>query len=259
VGVRDRAILVGLHAEVSGYDRRLSDFTEYDRARTARREAESKERDELQRPVALAGSVAMETNNQRPLDGPIQAASHSDVYAQPSSVTAAIPTAIPAEQPAVANAVHIESIEGIPLHAGPNGERPPSTEAMIDARRAKIAKEEDNIVSIIAERAMNLMREGEYRRTVNMLSQLVTEHNRSAQMFQLLGEAYYHCDQIQAAEVSLKLSLQLYKNDARANYFMGCTLQKLGDRQRGLHYLLQAHDLDPMYPPIVSDQALAPR
>ena len=80
-----------------------------------------------------------------------------------------------------------------------------------------------------------------------------------AQLFSLLGEAYYHVKSYTAAQVAIDRSLELNKNDARTNYFMGCVLDQLSQTVRGHHYFLQAHDLDPMYPPRKNETFIAPR
>ncbi len=265
VGVRDDSILVGLHDEVRGYQRRLSDFERFDQARMAARHAEAR------RSQSLAQSRSVANTPTGPGRPTIALASYTEPSGPPN------PNRSPSlragsRQEAARGASSARSGGGqsgatrhhptsqgndIPMHVGPP--RPPSSEADLEARRAEIATDQDNMVSIIAERAMNLLKAGENRRAVNMLSQLVTEHQRSPQLFQLLGEAYYHCEQFEAAKFSLEHSLKLYKNDARTNYFLGCVLEETGDGPRSLHYLLQAHDIDPMYPPIVSPTATQPR
>ena len=272
VGVQGNAILVGLHDEIAGYDRRLSDFADYDQARNARLRADAyhpaevyhrtepyhgdslRGVDSLREVESYRGNVILADTRFHP-DPRIRLVSH-DAELGMGSATAKF-SSIVSDQPVLADSD--QPADEIPMHANPVDQRELLTEEMLQARRSQLANEEENVVSIIAERALNLMRRGEHRRTVNMLSQLVVEHSQSAQLFQLLGEAYYHCEQFEAAEVSLNHSLQLYKNDPRTNYFMGCTLHVLGNRQRSLHYLLQAHDLDPMYPPVVSSKSLAPR
>ena len=268
VGVRDEAILVGLHDEVSGYERRLRDFEQFHKARVATHETalvqhEGRKAESL--PRSSREDIAMRRSPTQPLQGRLDSrgqgaialVSHSEVYREPANLVPgrASMKFLPSQDQH--GDTQARNDNALPMHAGPP--RAPSTEAVLESRRIKIAQEEDNVISVIAERALNQIKAGRNRRAVNMLSQLVTEHRNSAQLFQLLGEAYYHCEQYDAAEVSLNHSLQLYKNDARANYFLGCVLAKLGDRQRSLHYLLQAHDIDPMYPPVVSEAALAPR
>lgn len=110
-----------------------------------------------------------------------------------------------------------------------------------------------------SEQAMHLMRNAEYTRAVNLLSEAATECYDSAQLFSLLGEAYYHVGNYTAARVAIERSLELYKYDARTNFFMGCVLEALHQTARGHHYFLQAHDLDPMYPPRKNESSIAPR
>ena len=251
VGVSDDALIVGLNNEVRGFDRKLNG---YDVARKG-----------------IAGtppSVRLVSHH---------AAIHADAGLAPSSrsiVENVVADGVAATGD-VPQAVGLEYEKPIPLHAVPQAAAPaesgltlstansprrlPAVDDSESPRRAALVSDEQKVFAVIAERALTMMRDGQYRRTVEMLSQLVSDYGQSAQLFSLLGEAYYHCGEHQAAEVSLARSLELYRNDARTNYFMGCTFRALGNRQRGQHYLLQAHHLDPMYPPVVNAQALAPR
>ncbi len=248
VGVSDDALIVGLHDEVSGLDRRLNG---YDVPRGQDNDTPST--------VRLVSHHAA-------------ARSAVELASAPAAVASGVVTAAPSAEPVI-------EMGEMPMHAAPEAvpadslvgsaasvaaspkdpQRLPSVNDKLAWRRAELLSNEETVFGVIAEHAQTMMRDGQYGRTVEMLSQLVSDHGQSAQLFSLLGEAYYHCGEHQAAEVSLNRSLELYRNDARTNYFMGCTLRALGNRRRGQHYLLQAHHLDPMYPPVVNAQALAPR
>ena len=246
-------LIVGLHNEVRGFDRRLNGYDVGRRRIAGRRQA-----------VRLVSHHAANHAN-------AEMARSAEAMADSVVVDGVAATGD------VAQAVWVEDEKTIPLplHAVPEaavpaGSRPavptarsprrlPKVNDRESPRRAALVSDEKNVFTVIAERALTMMRNGQYRQTVEMLSQLVSDYGQSAQLFALLGEAYYHCGEHRAAEVSLIRSLELYRNDARTNYFIGCTFRALGNRQRGQHYLLQAYHLDPMYPPVVNAQALAPR
>jgi hypothetical protein len=238
VGVNGNALIVGLHNEVRGFDQRLNGFDDMGRNGIAGR-PQAVRLVGHHGDVATTGDVAQTVwaEDEKPL--PLHAISRSAVPAESSPT---VPT---------------ESSPTVPTATSPR--RLPEVDDGKSPVRAASDSDETKVFTVIAERALTMMQEGHYRKTVEMLSQLVSDHGQSAQLFALLGEAYYHCDEYRAAEISLIRSLELYRNDARTNYFMGCTFRALGNRQRGQHYLLQAHHLDPMYPPVVNAQALAPR
>lgn len=250
VGASDDALIVGLHSEVHGYERRLNGFDEGRKGITGTPHS-----------VRLVGHHA--ANHAHAELAPSSEAIADSVVAGSVATTGEIDQAVCIEaEPIPLHAVPEAAVRAKPVPAVPTASGPRRLPVVNDSespRRAAPVSDEEKVFTVIAERALTMMQGGQYRRTVEMLSQLVSDHGQSAQLFALLGEAYYHCGEYEAAEVSLTRSLEIYRNDARTNYFMGCTFRALGNRQRGQHYLLQAHHLDPMYPPVVNAQALAPR
>jgi Flp pilus assembly protein TadD len=72
-------------------------------------------------------------------------------------------------------------------------------------------------------------------------------YGHQALYHELMGEALLRTGEVTTAHRALEKSLHLDKRSARANYLMGLILLQQGQQNRGEHYLMQAHDLDPRY------------
>jgi tetratricopeptide (TPR) repeat protein len=69
----------------------------------------------------------------------------------------------------------------------------------------------------------------------------------SAQLYRVLGVAYYRLGDYRSSEVALRQALSLDKSSALSYLLMGCTLSKLGQFESAEAYLRQARTINPRY------------
>ena len=69
----------------------------------------------------------------------------------------------------------------------------------------------------------------------------------AAQLYRILGVAYYRLEDYQSSEVALRQALSLDKSSALSYLLMGCTLSKLGQFESAEAHLRQARTINPRY------------
>ncbi|NQU24599.1 MAG: tetratricopeptide repeat protein [Candidatus Nealsonbacteria bacterium] len=70
---------------------------------------------------------------------------------------------------------------------------------------------------------------------------------RCAEIYRVLGTAYYRLGDYQSSQVALRQALSLDKTSGLTYFLMGCTLAKLGQHDAAQDHLKQARTLNPRY------------
>ncbi len=104
----------------------------------------------------------------------------------------------------------------------------------------------DNPQTPIAE-AIQALRHGRPELAIELLLPAEHHHRGPAQLYRILGVAYYRLGDYESSEVALRQALSLDKSSALSYFLMGCTLSKRGQFEAAEDHFEQARTLNPRY------------
>jgi Flp pilus assembly protein TadD len=127
----------------------------------------------------------------------------------------------------------------------------PADEAMVQFRRAAALRPNDP--QVLTSAAMAALRADRPEVAVELLRPAAgggvtpVPGLAWAQLYRILGVAYYRLEDYQSSEVALRQALSLDKSSALSYLLMGCTLSRLGQYESAEAHLRQARTINPRY------------
>jgi tetratricopeptide (TPR) repeat protein len=119
-------------------------------------------------------------------------------------------------------------------------------EAALAHFQKKAADSPDNPQIPIAA-ALAALRDDRPELAIELLAAAERRSADSAQLYRILGVAYYRLGDYQSSQVALRQALSLDKSSALSYFLMGCTLSKLGQFESAEAHLRQARTMNPRY------------
>lgn len=95
--------------------------------------------------------------------------------------------------------------------------------------------------------AVTALRYGQPGLAIELLEWANGRGGGSAQLYRVLGLAYYRLGDHRSSQVALQQALSLDKSSGLTYFLMGCTLAKLGQVESARAHLRQAQTIDPRY------------
>ena len=96
-------------------------------------------------------------------------------------------------------------------------------------------------------RAADALRNDHPQSAVDLASDALVRHPKSASLYRVLGASQYRLGNYAAAQVAIAQALSLDKSDALAYFLMGSTLARLGQSEAAERQFAEAARLDPRF------------
>jgi len=233
--------------------------------------------------LAVPDSTALTPDPTQPIAGhgrncPKKAAAADDTVAPADDTVApaddtvapADDTVAPADDPAQPlttsrRASHTETTDRVdPADPADSGEaaQPDRVRALLDRGRAALAEGSSeaalvhfrkaaairpNNPQIPIAAAIAVLRDNRPDLAIELLRRAERRFSGSAQLYRILGVAYYRLGDLPSSQVALRQALSLDKSSALSYFLMGCTLSKLGQSESAKVHLRQARTINPRY------------
>lgn len=120
-----------------------------------------------------------------------------------------------------------------------------SEAALVHFRKAAAIRPNNPQIPIAA--ALAALRDNRPDLAIELLRPAERRFSGSAQLYRILGVAYYRLGDLPSSQVALRQALSLDKSSALSYFLMGCTLSKLGQSESAKVHLRQARTINPRY------------
>jgi tetratricopeptide (TPR) repeat protein len=117
--------------------------------------------------------------------------------------------------------------------------------ALTQFRKAAALRPNNLQIPIVA--AMSALRHNRPKLAVELLRGAERRSSDSAQLYCILGVAYYRLGDYRSSQVALRQALSLDKSSGLSYFLMGCTLAKLGQGESAEVHFRQARIINPRY------------
>ncbi|OGI03863.1 MAG: hypothetical protein A2104_06890 [Candidatus Melainabacteria bacterium GWF2_32_7] len=92
---------------------------------------------------------------------------------------------------------------------------------------------------------------GEYKAAIDILNKLINNKQEESYIYELLGDYYFHLNQLNDARLSYQTALKLNKKSSKSLVGLGNILKKEGKYKGSLNEYLKAEKFDPEYPDLI--------